>query len=76
MTKTEIEVGQKWQDRDRRRFQAGTLRTFEVTRVTEFMIDCRNLDTGTTHGFNRRRFGSNATNDSFVLVGAAEGGKR
>lgn len=74
--KVQIEVGQKWQDQDRRRDRlAGSVRTFEVTRVTDHIIDCRNLATGKTHGFNRLRFGSRAVNDSFALVSAAEGTK-
>jgi hypothetical protein len=74
--KYQVEVGEKWQDRDRRRFQSGILRTFEVTRVTDILVECRNLATGKITGFNRNRFGGNAMNDNFVLLSAAEGGKQ
>jgi hypothetical protein len=73
MKKETVEYGQTWRDLDRRREQGGYLRTFRVTRVQEFTIECRDVKTDKVHSFKRRRFGSGAANDSFVLVGAAEG---
>lgn len=71
-----IEIGQTWRDKDRRREEEGTVRTFRVSRITEYMIDCALLKESTpcvrTHSFDRRRFGSARANDSFEMVKAAE----
>ena len=78
----DIRPGQKWRDKDKRREQDGTVRTFKVVQEVlddsgnpTVWIECRiiNGHSGTEGRssffyFRRSRFGSGRANDSFELV--------
>ena len=64
---TEVRPGQVWEDRDKRREQNGTVRRLTVQAVGLTWTTCTDAS-GKVHTVRRRRFGSNAANDSFRLV--------
>jgi hypothetical protein len=68
ITKPDIAVGQIWRDKDKRREEDGTVRTFRVTLVLSERVHCVDIARDRKYSFQRHRFGGGARNDSFERV--------
>jgi hypothetical protein len=70
-----IEPGQIWRDKDKRREEAGSVREFRILATDGGIIWCvkrESKDETPQYGFARSRFGSGRANDSFELVSEKE----
>lgn len=64
----DIQPGQIWRDKDKRREKEGSVRTFRVVARKGLWVQVENVSNGRVCDFLASRFGSDRANDSFERV--------